>query len=205
MTGIARVLAVAFLIASLPCAALAQDRAMLYPGEGISLNGKAISINSTVFSGDSIQTGKGAAQIVGHGVSTYIEPGSLLTYGSPMQLGCGSITVTGQATLKGAGETITATSPAAKFQVINRGGTLLVSVQSGAVNLSGAGNKTLEAGQSANRTGSTSCPGALGVPAVAATHAKAYVLGAVAAAGGVAGAILASRGGESKSASPTRP
>ena len=204
MKGQSRSLGFVFLVVFLPAALMAENRAMLYPSEGVSVNGKAVSRASTVFSGDSIETGKGSAQIVGPGLSIQMEPGSSLAYGAPMRLGCGSISVSGEGNVMSAGETITASSPT-KFQVVNRGGTVMVSVQSGAVRLRGNGSRTLQAGQSASHQGSTDCPvmaDAAKFPAK--SHAKVFALAGAAGAGAAGAAISAATRKESP-VSPTRP
>ncbi|HET8668606.1 MAG TPA: hypothetical protein VFM10_11540, partial [Terriglobales bacterium] len=106
MTGIPRTTLMLLLSLALPMAGFAQDRAMLYPGAGITVNGRPTSITSAVLSGDTIQTGKGAAQLVYNGATVEVEPGTSFQYGSSLQLGCGGIAIAGAMPIAVAGTAI---------------------------------------------------------------------------------------------------
>lgn len=189
------------LLFALPLACFAQDRAILYPGDGSTINGKPTPITATVLSGDKLQTSKAGAQIVQAGSTVQLDTDTALQYGAPLQLGCGAVVVDGPASVD-ANSTLMVPSGRASYQVVNRGGTLLVTVKSGMVAI---GDEKVSAGQAISRPGTSGCSATSAAPAVAAKgHGKLIGIVAAGAGAGVAGAVLAGRG-DSGPVSPSRP
>lgn len=196
-----RSLLVAGLLFAVNLSVFAQDRAILYPGAGAELNGKATQTSSSVSVGDTINTAAGAAQLIEKGSTVQLQPQTSIKFGDSIVLGCGGVTVNGHTTVHVNGDSIVPAGPA-KFEAVNRDSKLLVSVQSGVVTV---GGESVSAGQSISRPGTEGC--AAPTPNVAKTGkgmGKALV-GAAAAGGAVGGSCLAWWCSDKADASPSKP
>jgi hypothetical protein len=177
---------VAGLLFSVNVNVFAQDRAILYPGAGVELNGKVTQATSAVSNGDTITTAASAAQLIEKGATLQLQPQTSIKYGDSVTLGCGGVVVNGNTIVHVNGEAIVPAGPA-KFEAVNRDSKLLVSVQSGVVSI---GGESVSAGQSATRPGTTGCASLAPVAKAGKGMGKALV-GAAAAGGAVAGSCLA--------------
>ena len=185
MSAIRRLAIVYLLLAASPAALMSQDRSVLYPGIGATVNGKAAKITSVMFDGDNIQTGAGPAQIVENGSIVRVEPHTSLRYGSSLVLKCGAVTVTGRSVIEVNGRRVAGLNPSdAKFDVVNRDGKLRISVQSGSVSF---GDEVM------NARASISLPGAAGCenPVAGASKGRSKTLGVAAGGAAAAGTCLA--------------
>ncbi len=207
MQGMCRnLLTLLLMIALLSTTAFPQaDKAILYPGQGVTLNGNGIQTSSAVLSGDKVQTASASAQLTGKGLIAQVEPDSTVQYGDVMILSCGGVVVSSDANAVQASDTrVTPVNGNAKFHMVNRGGKLIVEVQSGTVRVSGDQVSMLTAGQSTELPSADGCPVlAQGNPAPAARSGKGkwLVLGGVAGGGAAAAILLSGR----KPASPAEP
>ena len=206
MQGICRSCVALFLIAGVFSATVfAQaDKAILYPGQGITLNGSAIQTSSAVVSGDTIATGNGSGQLTAHGLVAQIHPNSSLQYGDVIILNCGGVIASSDANAVQASDTrVTPKGGTAKFEMINRGGKLTINVQSGTVKVSSDTSTTLTAGQSSELPSSDTCPAIVSGKPVApgATGKGKWILIGAAAGGAAAGVYIVER----KPSSPSEP
>ncbi len=170
--------------------ALAQvDKAILYPGQGITLNGSSIQTSSAVVSGDTVQTADTTAQLVGQGLIAQVHPDSRVQYGDILILSCGGVLVSSSANAVQASDTrVAPQNGTAKFEMINRGGKLTINVQSGTVRVSSDKVSMLTAGQSTEVPSSDTCSVIAGLKPVApATSGRAKWL--LIGTAGVAGAV----------------
>lgn len=165
---------------------LAQDRAILYPGAGVEINGKATQTSSAVSIGDTITTASNAAQLIEKGAAVQLQPQTSIKYGDSIMLSCGGVAVTGNTTVHVNGEAIVPAGTA-KFEAVNRDSKLLVSVQSGVVSI---GGESVSAGQSITRSGTAGCASLPQVAKGGKGMGKAVVGGAAVGAG-VVGACIA--------------
>ncbi len=184
------------------------DKVMLYPGPDVRLNGGSLKASSAVMSGDKVETGTNGAQLTGHDLMLQVDPGTSLLYGDVLLLSCGGLLVSSAWHPVQASDTLV--SPLggmAKFTLVNRGGKLTISVQSGTVTVSNEQTTTLSAGQSIERK-SAECP--VAGAATKTTKPSSAALGgngkwiALAAAGGTATAVGVYFA-ERKPASPSAP
>ncbi len=207
MQGMCRNLVTLLVMASiLSTTVFAQaDKAIIYPGQGVKLNGNGIQTSSAVMPGDTVQTGSATAQLTGKGLIAQVEPDSTLQYGDVMILSCGGVTVSSDANAVQASDTrVSPMNGNAKFQMLNRGGKLTINVQSGTVRVSSDQVATLTAGQSTELPSADGCPVlAAGKPLAAASTGKGkwIVLGGAAAGAVTAGILLSDR----KPSSPSEP
>jgi hypothetical protein len=204
MTGLLRAALAALLVFVMSSISVAQDRAILYPGEGMALNGKQLVTSAAVFGGENIKTGTGQAQLVASGVTVQIEPDSSLQFGSPMVLGCGVVAVAGNSAVRVRDVIVTPGSATSKYHITNRGGAAIITVDAGSVRVSNGETETLASGQSATRPGD-SCPGPLHAgPSVAAKNNGKLlgILGASAAAAIACGVLCR---GDNGPVSPAKP
>jgi hypothetical protein len=206
MQGICRTLMAWVLVFVLsPASLLAQaDRAILYPGHGVTLNGNSLQTSSAVMSGDSIQTASDSAQLTGHDLIAQVEPSTTVQYGDVLLLSCGGVIVSSAGHAVQSSDTrATPVGGAARFEMVNRDGKLKINVQAGTVRVTNDQTTTLSAGQSSERD-SEGCPlpGYL-KPAPAAAGGKGKWIILMGAGGGAAAAGVFI--GERKSASPSRP
>lgn len=197
MQGMCRnLLTLLLIIAMLSTTAFSQaDKAILYPGQGVTLNGNGIQTSSAVLSGDKVQTASAGAQLTGKGLIAQVDPESTIQYGDVMILSCGGVTVSSDGNAVQASDTrVTPVNGNAKFQMVNRGGKLTVNVESGTVRVSGDQVTMLTAGQSTELPSADGCPVvAQGNPAPAAKSGKGkWILIGGAAGGATAAAILLS-------------
>lgn len=177
----------------------AQDRAILYPGAGVELNGKATQTTSSVYSGDTITTSAAAAQLVEKGSTVQLQPQTSVKFGDSLTLGCGGIVVNGNTAVHVNGNTI-APAGAAKFEAVNRDLKLLISVESGVVSV---GGETVSAGQTITRPGTAGCASVPTVAKASGNMGKAIV-GAAAGGGAVVGSCLAWWCGNKDDISPSK-
>lgn len=183
------------------------ERAIVYPGQDVRLNGNQIQMSSAVMSGDKIQTGTSSAQLTGRGLLALIESNSALQYGDVMILECGGVSVSSSANGVQASDTrVTPAGNMAKFQIVNRGGKLTISVQSGAIRVSSDEISMLSAGQSIERASHDGCPVATAqkTPA-AASGGRGKMIGLVIAGGGAGAAGIIIAGRDKKPVSASRP
>ncbi len=166
------------------------DKAILYPGPGIVLNGAPIRISTAVSSGDTVQTSTSSAQLAGKGVMVQVDPSSTLKFGDVMILECGGVVVSSGSNGVQASDTrVTPQNGTAKFQMTNRAGKLTINVQSGTVRVSNDQVTNLGAGQSAEFPSADTCPVlASGKPVAPGSVGKGnwVLIGAAAAGGGTA-------------------
>lgn len=208
MQGLYRSLVTCLLIMALFSTTVSAqaNKAILYPGQGVKLNGNGLQTSSAVLSGDTIQTGGGGAQLTGHGLIIQLEPNSALQYGDMMILSCGGVVVSSDGNSVQASDTrVVPLNGAAKFQMVDRGGKLTISVHSGTVRVVNDQVSTLLAGQSVEIASPDGCPvaTATNTPAAAASHARGKWITLGAAGGGaVAAGIFVS---ERKPSSPSAP
>lgn len=156
MTGLFRTIFVHFVVLMPLAGVAAQERAMLNAGDGSTVNGINVRSSMAVVKGDKIRTGKGTAQITATGLYVDVDSDSAVLFGDALQLGCGAVSVNGMSAVRGNNFTISPVSTA-KYRVANRGGNLLVSVQSGSIRVSGGETILLSAGQSATLPGTAAC------------------------------------------------
>jgi hypothetical protein len=205
MQGLCRTLIVWILVVLLlPAGAFAQaDRAILYPGHDVRLNGNGLQTSSAVMSGDMIETGSDPAQLTGHDLIAKVEDHTTVQYGDVLLLSCGAVVASGGSHAVQASDTrVTPIGGAAKFRIVNRDAKLTISVESGTVRVSSDETTTLSAGQSTERT-SEGCPVAAYLKAPpAASGGKKWVALVVAGGGAAAAGIII---GERKPTSPSAP
>jgi hypothetical protein len=202
--------AVAFALVSITLAVSVPaqtERAILYPGNNVDLNGNSIQTSSAVMSGDKVHTGDGQAQLTGRGLLTIIEKNSTMQYGDVLLLECGSMLVSSSTFSVQASDTrVTPNAGTAKYHIVNRGGKLTIEVQSGSVRVSADETTVLAAGQSVERLSHDGCP-VLGAekPEAAASGGRRKIVGLILAGGGAgaAGIIFAER--NKKPVSPSGP
>lgn len=176
------------LLFALNISVFAQDRAILYPGAGVELNGKMAQTTSAVSSGDTVTTATGAAQIIEKGATIQVEPRTSVKYGNSISLECGGVSVNGNSTVHVNNNTIVPSGASPRFEVTNREGKVLVSVKSGAVLV---GGETVSAGQTISRPGTPGCVAADPVAKASGGHMGKAVAAGGAGAGVVAGTCLA--------------
>jgi hypothetical protein len=206
MQGICRTLIAWILVVVFSSASVfAQvDRAILYPGHDVRLNGNSIQTSSAVMSGDSIETGSDPAQLTGHDLIAQVEKSTTVQYGDVLLLSCGAVVVSSAGHAVQASDTrVTPIGTTAKFRVVNRDAKLTISVESGTVRVSSDETTTLSAGQSTERA-SEGCPVAAYLkPAPAAAGGRGKWIALVAGGGGAAAAAIIIDG--RKPASPSGP
>jgi hypothetical protein len=184
---------------------------MLYPAEGVMVNGKQIATTTALFSGDKVTTAGNPTMLNSDGQAIRVGPETSLTFGHMADLGCGSIAVTASrpSAVRAGSGTVIRTASTSDFELIALNNKLLLKVKSGEVNLSDRSQeRVLTAGQSTSIPG-TSCPavnagkGSKPVAAMSSGSGKTIAIVGAAAAGAAAVGIAARS--KDKSVSPSRP
>ncbi len=205
-----RVIAVVVLIAFATGSGVAQTGGgILYPSEGVRLNGGAVVVSAAVSNGSQIQTAGSPALITAPGSTVQLMANTTLVFGSVLQLGCGGTVVTTSrgVSIRAGGLTVTAGRADSKFEVLNGAGKIDVVVHSGTVQIAQSdGTSLLQAGQSVSRPGDPACPATTWgssqtTQTAARTINRKLVILAAAGGGAAVAAVLATR----KTPSPTAP
>jgi hypothetical protein len=156
-------------------ALLAADRAILYSTSGTTVNGNQAYYSSVVIDGDNVQTGTAGAQLTSKGALVQLDPATTVRYGARLNLGCGGVTVSGNALpVVANGYVFTPADTHSKMQLLNRRGSLLMSVVSGAVEVKGSKPGHVSAGETETYPGIAECP-APKEPAAAASRTKGVI------------------------------
>lgn len=186
MLGPRAALVVALLF-SVNAMVFAQDRAILYPGAGVELNGKTAQTTSAVVGGDAITTATGSAQLIEKGATVHLQPRTSIKYGDSIALECGGVAVNGATTVHVNNNDVVPAGASPRFEVVNREGRVLITVQSGVISV---GGETVSAGGAITRPGTAGCAGA---PAAAQAPGRSgtVAVGAAAVGGAAVGTCLA--------------
>ncbi len=182
---------------------------ILYPNDGVTLNGRFVFVSAAVTQGNKVQTSVKSTLLAIPGAMLQLFPNTTLSFDRVVQLGCGGLVVMSVrgVAVQAAGMTVAAADGNTQFEILNGSGRIDVIVRNGSVQISDA-TAVLQAGQSATRVGDAGCPAVRPIGATApatATAAKhtmrtVLIVGA-AGGGGAAAAVLATR----KSVSPSQP
>jgi hypothetical protein len=185
------------------------ERALLYPGNNVSLNDNSIQAMSAVQSGDKIHTGNSEAQLTARNLLALIDKESTLHYGEDLMiLDCGAVVVSSSTTgVQGSDTTVMPVNGTAKFRMENRRGRLKVEVQAGSVRVSNDQRNILTAGQSVERESNDGCPvaGAYKPPSTSGSTGRLKAAGLILGGGTAVGAGIWFGGAEARPVSASRP